>query len=174
MRNLGAFVRLGWRDRADSLLAWFMTQRRPAEWRQWPEVVWRKMREPHFLGDLPHTWVGSDFARSVLDMIAYARESDDALVIAAGVPLAWARGVGLTVHDLPTPYGKLGYALRARNGVVEVDLERGIRMPSGGIVVAPPGERRFARARVDDSPAKLDAAGRVTVWKLPASVSFEY
>ena len=29
---------------------------------------------PQFLGDLPHTWVGSDFVRSVLDMLAYERE----------------------------------------------------------------------------------------------------
>ena len=174
MRTIGAFVRLGWRDRADSLLSWFMTQRKPVEWRQWPEVVWKDERKPHFIGDLPHTWVGSDFARSVLDMLAYARERDDALVIAAGVPLAWARGTGVTVHDLPTSYGRLGYALHAREGRVEVDLERGLRMPAGGIVVAPPGERRFTRASIDDAPARLDADGRVTVWKLPASVSFEY
>ncbi|MFI5370260.1 MAG: discoidin domain-containing protein, partial [Candidatus Eisenbacteria bacterium] len=174
MRAIGAFVELGWRDRADSLLTWFMTQRQPAAWRQWSEVVWKDTRTARFIGDLPHTWVGSDFARSVLDMLAYRRERDDALVIAAGVPMRWARGTGVTVHGLPTPYGLLGYALRARTDRVEVDLEPGLRMPAGGIVVAPPGARSFKRALLDGAPARLDPGGRVTVWKVPAHVVFEY
>jgi hypothetical protein len=174
MRAIGAFVQMGWRERADSLLQWFMTQRTPPEWRQWPEVVWHDRRAPHFLGDLPHTWVGSDFARSVITMLAYARERDDALVIAAGVPLRWARGAGVGVHGLPTPYGRLQYTLRAVPGHVEVNVAAGLRMPHGGIVVAPPGERRFASVHVNGAPARLEAGGRVTVRKLPATVRFEY
>jgi hypothetical protein len=174
MRAIGAFVELGWRERADSLLEWFMTQRTPPAWRQWPEVVWHDRRTPHFLGDLPHTWVGSDFARSVLTMLAYTRDRDDALVVAAGVPIAWARGAGMGVRGLPTPYGKLDYTLQAGAGRVDVRLAAGLRVPRGGIVVAPPGERRFARASVDGAPVRLDAAGRVTIRRLPASVRFEY
>ncbi|HUK61799.1 MAG TPA: hypothetical protein VLV15_00660, partial [Dongiaceae bacterium] len=174
MRAIGAFVELGWRARADSLLTWFMTQRIPPEWRQWPEVVWHDRRTPHFLGDLPHTWVGSDFARSVLTMLAYARERDDALVIAAGVPLAWAQGTGVAVRGLPSPYGGLEYTLRAQPGGVEVSLAAGLRVPRGGIVVAPPGEKRFTRASIDGTRTTLDAEGRVTVRTLPARVRFEY
>jgi F5/8 type C domain len=174
MRAIGAFVEMGWRERADSLLAWFMTQRVPPEWRQWPEVVWHDTRTPHFIGDLPHTWVGSDFARSVLTMLAYARERDDALVIAAGVPMAWARGPGVGVGGLPTPYGQLDYTLRSGPGQVEVKLPAGLRVPRGGVVVAPPGERRFARATVNGLPVSLDRDGRVTVRSLPATVRFEY
>src|SRR6185436_3465685 len=89
IRNIGAFVRLGWRDRAQELLKFFMAYRRPAGWRQWPEVVFKEERANRFLGDLPHTWVGSDFVRSVIDLLAYERESDDALVLGAGVPASW-------------------------------------------------------------------------------------
>src|SRR5436305_10507008 len=43
-----------------------------------PEVVYKDLRAPNFLGDLPHTWVGSDFIRSFLDLLAYERDSDQA------------------------------------------------------------------------------------------------
>lgn len=68
MRNIGAFARLGWRERAEELLNWFLEYRRPRGWNQWAEVVWKEERAPRFIGDMPHTWVGSDFIRSVLDL----------------------------------------------------------------------------------------------------------
>ena len=41
-RNLGAFVRLGWRERGAELIEFFMADRRPAAWNQWAEVVGRE------------------------------------------------------------------------------------------------------------------------------------
>src|SRR5262249_15112857 len=89
IRNIGAVVRLGWRDRADSLLQFFLDGQRPSGWRQWPEVVWHDLRKPHFLGDLPHAWVGSDYVRSALDVFAFVREEDESIVIGAGIPRRW-------------------------------------------------------------------------------------
>ena len=40
-RTIGSFVRLGWRDRIDGLIDFFMADRRPAGWNQWAEVVGR-------------------------------------------------------------------------------------------------------------------------------------
>ena len=45
-RTIGSFVRLGWRDRIDPLLDFFMADRRPAAWNQWAEVVGREARKP--------------------------------------------------------------------------------------------------------------------------------
>ena len=84
-RNVGAFVRLGWRDRVDDLFDFFMADRRPAAWNQWAEVVGRDPRAPRFIGDMPHGWVASDFVNALLDMLAYER-ADGALVIGAGLP----------------------------------------------------------------------------------------
>ena len=39
MRNVGAFVRLGWRDRAAEALDFFLAYRSRPGWRQWAEVV---------------------------------------------------------------------------------------------------------------------------------------
>jgi hypothetical protein len=145
MRTIGAFARLGWRERADSLLAFFLRYRRPPGWQQWAEVVWHDEKTPHFIGDLPHTWVGSDFVRSVLDLLAYERESDSALVIGAGVPMAWLAGSGVVVRNLHTRWGPLSYSMRGDRERATLEIEdSGLRLPPGGIVVEGPlGPVRF-------------------------------
>ena len=47
---------------------------------------------PKFIGDMPHTWVGSGFVEAVRDLFAYEREDDRALVLAAGIPAELAGG----------------------------------------------------------------------------------
>ena len=169
MRTIGAFARLGWRERADSLLDFFMKYRRPPGWQQWAEVAWHDERTPHFIGDLPHTWVGSDFVRSVLDLFAFESESDSTLVIAAGVPLAWVtEPPGLSVRGLSTSLGPLTCALRARGRGIEARIEAGLRVPPGGIVLRAPGS--FRRAAVNGSPATVGPAGEVVLRELPATV----
>src|SRR5690606_22822498 len=62
-RNVAAFVRLGWRDRAWQATEYFFADRAPQPWNQWAEVVSSTPRKPFFVGDLPHAWVASDFVR---------------------------------------------------------------------------------------------------------------
>jgi hypothetical protein len=115
MRIIGALVRRGDRDRAVSLMHRFLADRRPAAWNQWAEVVGTDPRKPRFLGDMPHSWIASDFIRSVLDAIAY----DDGLetVIGAGVPQSW---LPLHVGRLPTEHGVIDIRID-RQGRVDVD-----------------------------------------------------
>ena len=136
LRTVGTFVRLGWRERVQELLAFFMADRRPAAWNQWAEVVGRDPREPRFVGDMPHAWIASDFIRSVLDMFAYERNDDQALVLAAGVPAAWLEGDGIRLSGLHTPFGRLSYSLRKSNDRLLLHVDGGIRLPPGGIVLA--------------------------------------
>ncbi|HKQ56559.1 MAG TPA: discoidin domain-containing protein [Candidatus Eisenbacteria bacterium] len=171
MRVIGSFVRLGWRDRANQALQWFMDYRNPPGWRQWGEVAYREKRAPKYVGDIPHTWVGSDFVRSVVDMFVYERGRDSALVVAAGVPWAWvADSAGLAVHGLRTTSGPVSYTMRARAETVEVSLEPGPRLPRGGIVVIPPARRPFTRATVNGVDTRVNAEGGVVVRALPARV----
>ena len=138
-RVAGTFVRLGHRERAHALVDFFFQHQRPKEWHQWAEVVMQKQDTAHFIGDMPHTWVGSDFIRSVTDMFAYESDSDSSLVIGAGLPITWLReenGVG--IRRLSTHYGPLSYTMRAGAEGIEVRIESGVRIPSGGIVIKPP------------------------------------
>ena len=143
IRNVGTFVRLGWRARAHELLAFFLDGRRPTAWNQWPEVVYREAKAPRFVGDMPHGWIASDYIRAALDLFVYERERDDALVLAGGVPAAWLDGTGVTVRDLRTPFGRVSYSLK-RDGARVVLEVAGDARPPGGFVFAWPGaERRF-------------------------------
>jgi len=171
VRTIGSFVRLGWRERAMEAVDYFMAHRRPAGWRQWAEVETRRVREPRFIGDIPHTWVGSDFVRSMLDLFAYDRARDSSLVIAAGVPWAWiAAPESVAIEKLHTPYGPLSYALRSGRGAVTLTLEPGLRIPPGGVLVTPPGPGRpFRTAQVDGAAAPLEQGG-VRVRHVPARV----
>jgi hypothetical protein len=141
LRNVAAFVRLGWRERAHELLNFFMEGRRPAAWNQWPEVVGRDPRAVRFIGDLPHAWVASDYIRSVLDLFAYER-GDGAMVLAGGVPGPWLDRAGIALRGLRTPYGTLNYSLvRISDRIAELTLTATGRVPPGGFVLAGPWSR---------------------------------
>jgi hypothetical protein len=170
IRNIGAFVRLGWRNRAEELLDFFLSYQRPTGWRGWAEVVGSDPRAPRFLGDMPHSWVGSDYIRSVLDMFAYERSSDEALVVAAGVPRSWLTGRGLRVRDLRTPYGPLSLGLDMQADTLLVRLEGDLRFPPGGILVAPPLAGPVGKVTVNGVPLLPNAAGEIPVGQLPAEV----
>ncbi len=169
-RNVGVLVRLGWRDRAARLAGWLMADRMPAAWNQWPEIVWHDRGKARFLGDLPHAWVGSDFIRSFLDMLAYERDRDGALVLGAGAPPAWLEGAGIRVRRLRTPYGELSFAMRRDGDSLRVRVEAGITVPAGGIVLQPPLPWANAAVTVDGTPGRISAAGAVVVRSLPADV----
>jgi hypothetical protein len=173
LRVVGAFVRLGRRDRAAALLEYFLKDRRPAAWNGWAEVVGRDARKPRFIGDMPHAWVASDYARSVLDMFAYERASDGALVLGAGLPGDWFDGPGVGVAGLRTPYGPLTWSAR-RRGAALVLRVAGPRPPGGYVfawpLAGPPGAARFdGRPMVWTAGAvHFDGPGQVVIdWPAP-------
>jgi hypothetical protein len=145
VRTIATFVRLGWRSRVNDLIAFFFADRRPAAWNQWAEVVGRDPRKPRFVGDMPHAWIASDYVRSALDLFAYDRASDKSMVLAAGVQPEWLAGEGVSIHDLRTPYGRLGYTLRARGKKVVLSLTQPIDPPGGLVLSLPSGEVKVPR-----------------------------
>ena len=174
LRNVGVHVQLGLRSRAHELLDFFFQGQRPAAWHQWAEVVFRDPKTPKFIGDMPHTWVGSDYIRSFLDMLAFERESDSSLVIGAGVRDEWVKeDPGIRVSNLSTEYGPLNYDMRAIGRVVTVNLRSGLRMPPGGIVIYSPLDQPILSATVDGVFAPVKGQ-EVRVRKLPSTVTIRY
>ncbi|MBN8261099.1 MAG: discoidin domain-containing protein [Xanthomonadales bacterium] len=165
LRTIGSFVRLGWRDRAHEALDFFFRDRQPPAWNQWAEVVSRTPRVPFFVGDLPHAWVESDYVRSALDLFAYGREQDDALVVGAGIPADWLHGKGVAVEGLRTPHGTLAYTLRAEDGLLRFEASAGLRLPGGGLVLSLPAP--WAQGTVDGQPIR---GGEVRITRLPVQV----
>jgi hypothetical protein len=172
-RNVGAYVRLGQPERAHEYARWLLDTRRPREWNQWSEAVWREPRTPKFIGDMPHGWVMSDFARATLDMIAYEREPDSVLVVGAGIPIAWARdSSGVRVRDLRTWYGPLSLDVRPSGSAVRVTIG-GVR-PPGGIELHAPFAAVPRAVRVNGKPAATTDGGRAVMIRAPAVVEFSY
>jgi hypothetical protein len=170
MRTIGTFVRLGWRERAHDLLDFFLAGRRPAAWNQWPEVVHRDPRQPRFIGDLPHGWIASDYIRAALDLFAYERERDEALVLAAGVRPDWLDGPGVAVKDLRTPYGPLSYSLRREGRRLVLRVPGGSAVPPGGLVLAWPGTQPPpSETRVNGQAAQWDGT-ELRLREVPAEV----
>jgi F5/8 type C domain-containing protein len=162
LRVAGSFIRLGWRERAQVLLDFFMADRRPSAWNQWAEVVGRDERQPRFVGDMPHAWISSDYIRSVLDLFAYTRESDQALVLAAGVPSSWLDETGVRVRGLRTIYGPLDFSLVRAHGQLILTLAG--QAPPGGFVLPWlwPGTPAESAVTIDGQPARWEA-GEITI-----------
>jgi hypothetical protein len=175
VRNATALVWLGRKREALGLLDRLLADQRPPAWRQWPEIVWRDPRAPRFLGDLPHGWIASTFARSVRRLLAVERE-DGALVLAPGVPEAWVREApGVRVHGLPTRFGPLSYTLCAEGADrLRLALGPGLRPPPGGLVVESPCARPLRAAEIDGRTQPASDPGRVRIAALPAEVILRY
>jgi hypothetical protein len=167
IRNVGAFVRLGWRERAYELLDYFLKDRRPAAWNGWAEVVGRQLREHRFIGDMPHAWISSDYIRSALELFVYRRESDESLVLAAGVPSRWL-DEGIAVRGLRTPYGVISYTLKRENNYLMLEVE-GDAPPGGFVLPWPyaeaPGPATFdgRRIRAHNGEHRIARSGRLHV-----------
>ena len=174
-RVVGTMIRLGWRDRALEQMAFFMEGQRPVAWNHWAEVVWRDPKTPHFIGDMPHTWVGSDFIRSARSLFVYEREADQALVIGAGIPAVWLESPeGITVRRMPTWHGTLNYRM-AMTGpdTLRVRLTGDVTVPPGKIILHSPLDRPAQVATVNGRAAAF-TANTVMVDQFPAEVALQY
>jgi hypothetical protein len=172
-RFIGAYVLLGEKERAAEILDYLMHDRRPAAWNGWGEVVWKDLRAPKSIGDMPHSWAGSDFIRSVRAMFVFELEKDDALVISAGIPDAWVQdGDSLALGNLPTAFGRLDYSIARHGTTILVNVSGTAAIPAGKIVVMSPLSRRPRNIRIDGNPAPVWR--EVKIERLPARVEFNY
>ena len=133
LRSVSALLRLGHADRAHAMLDFFHADQRPRGWHHWAEVVDRRPRHPRFIGDMPHAWISSDYIRSALDLLAYERDSDHALVLGAGVRPGWLAHGPVGVQGLRTAFGSLGYRLVQDGATLTLTIEPGLADPPGGL-----------------------------------------
>ncbi|MDZ7288550.1 MAG: discoidin domain-containing protein [candidate division KSB1 bacterium] len=174
-RLIGTFIFLDQKKRAHELVDFFMKDRRPAGWNHWAEVVWRDHVTPKMIGDMPHTWVGSDFVRSIRSMFVYEREKDSALVIGAGILEDWVRDpAGIEVRRLPTYHGVLNFKMKMEGDKLVVELDGTIKMPPGKIILKSPLAAEVKSVLLNGIAAKTFTAKEVMVQKLPAKIVLNY
>jgi hypothetical protein len=174
-RVIGSFVLLGQKDRAAEALKFFMNDRRPAGWNHWAEVVWRNRETPKYIGDMPHTWVGSDFMRSVFTMFVYEREQDNALVLAGGIPDAWVRDTtGIKVAGLLTPAGMLSFRLSSKGSSVIAEVDPGLDTKGIHVVMKSPLSGKLKSVLLNGKKLPVPKNGEVSIHSLPARIEFTY
>lgn len=123
VRTIGSFIFLDQPERAHWLLEYFLNDQRPQGWNHWAEVVWKDRRIPRFIGDMPHTWVGSDFINSMRTMFIYENEYDSTVVLGAGLYQDWIDAPnGMSIEHLPSYYGDVSYFVKKENDKYKVDV----------------------------------------------------
>ncbi len=137
LRIAGAYNILGEKEKALRLLDFFMNYRRPQNWNEWAEIVWKDKRRPDFIGDMPHTWVGSGFINFFRSLLVYENENNNALILCSGIPESWIdKQNGFTVKNLPTYYGNINFSVKKKNEkVYSVRIEGLNKLPPGGIII---------------------------------------
>lgn len=176
IRIVGALVQLGKRAEALELLKFFLSDCRPRQWNQWPEISWKNPRSPGHLGDVPHTWIAAEYMLAFASLFAYERQTDDALIIGAGLDEKWltTRG-GVSVRGLPTWHGTLDLTMkRERSGNLLVELGGNLRLPRSGFVLRPPTTRAIAAMTVNDQDAVTFNDREAVVHALPARVVLSF
>jgi hypothetical protein len=136
LRIISSLILMDEIEHAHELMEFFFTDQRPMNWNQWAEVVWKDYRKPAFIGDMPHTWVGSEFLNAARNLIVYENESDSSLVIGAGLYKEWIDSpMGISFENLPTYYGNLSYSIKKENNNYKITIRGNLKIPSGKIIL---------------------------------------
>jgi hypothetical protein len=175
-RLIGSFILLDQPERAHELIAFFLQDQLPPGWYQWAEVVWKDRRTPRFIGDMPHTWVGSDFINAIRTMFVYEDEADQALVLGAGLYQDWIDAPGgMSVEHLPTYYGEVSYAIKRDGSRYTFSITGEVRLPANGVKIRNFNGARPPRSVTVNGVASRDFTAReIRVREIPANVAIEY
>ncbi len=170
LRQVGSYVLLGEPQKAAEVLDFHMNYRRPGAWNQWAEVVRPDARTPGFIGDMPHTWCGSDFLNSLRTMFCYDRAADGARVVLAGISRAWIdTGEPIGVENLRVPGGLLTASVQRVGNRIVITVEGTFPVPPGGVRVPLPQGCSDRGVMIDQKPASA-ALGEVRLVRLPATI----
>lgn len=175
IRTAGSFVLLGEKERAHAMLDWFLSCQRPKGWNHWAEVVWSDPSRAAFIGDMPHTWVGSDFVNALRIMLVYEREEDSTLVVGAGIRESWlTEGDSVCADGLRTYFGAFGYTMTRQGDSVRVTLKPGKGFCAKGILLPSPLDRPLTAVLVDGRPQAVVPPEVVRVAASAQVVTFIY
>ena len=177
VRTVGTFIRLGWVQRAHQYMDWLMSLQAPGGWRQWGEIAYKNNEPCLFVGDMPHTWVGSGAILSILSMFVY--EEADRLVLAAGIPSDWLDGgEDIGISGIVTRYGTLAYSVSRDEDTVRIQLEPGCN-PAGGFRISINNlvtneYERVSEIMVDGKVQRYENSGSIDIAATARSVMIRF
>lgn len=176
VRLIGSFIFLDQPERAHELIEFFLDDRRPQGWNHWAEVVWNEYRIPRFIGDMPHTWVGSDFINAIRSMFVYENEYDESLVLAAALYQDWIDAPeGMSIENLPTYYGDISFSIKRDENKYHFTIFGDVELPQNGIRIKNfNGSKRPTRVIINGVESKEFSENEIFVRNFPANVVIYY
>lgn len=175
-RLIGSFILLDQPERAHDLISFFLHDQRPQGWNHWAEVVWRDYRTPKYIGDMPHTWVGSDFINAIRSMFVYENEQDQTLVLAAALYQDWIDAPnGMSINHLPTYYGDVSYSIKKEDNAYRFTIKGDLELPANGIRIKNFNEKKMpVNVSINGMPTKDFSEKEITVRSLPSEIIIQY
>ncbi|MCX6246194.1 MAG: discoidin domain-containing protein [Bacteroidetes bacterium] len=175
-RLIGSFIILDQPERAHELISFFLNDQRPQGWNHWAEVVWKDYRTPRYIGDMPHTWVGSDFINAIRAMFVYENEYDQSLVLASALYQDWIDAPGgMSVEHLPTYYGEISYAIKKDDNKYLFSVSGDVKLPANGMKIKNfNGSKSPVRVTVNGEESKDFSEKEIRVNAFPAEVVIYY
>jgi hypothetical protein len=179
IRTATAYLMLGEKEKALTMLNYFLRDRRPLNWNHWGEVVHDIAERPQYIGDMPHTWVGAICANFIRSLFVYER--NETLYLAAGIDDAWLENNMVTVKNLPTYYGNISYSIskvenklmsfifREKRFTITCNVAGDIECPHDLIFVIPCKGKAFW-AKVNGRQVKIGEDKTVKINELPAKI----
>jgi hypothetical protein len=175
-RLIGSFIILDQPEKAHELIDFFLDDQRPQGWNHWAEVVWKDYRRPGYIGDMPHTWCGSDFLNAVRSMFVYENEYDQSLVLAAALYQDWIDTPGgMSVNNLPTYYGEISYSIKKEANKYSFKIIGDIDLPPNGIKIKNfNGSKMPVKVTVNGNKIKDFTNKDIPVKEFPADLVIYY
>ena len=175
-RIIGSFIMLNEPEKAHQLIDYFLKDQRPQGWYHWAEVVWKDYRKPAFIGDMPHTWVGSDFLNSIRSMLVYENEWDQSLVVGAALYQDWIDNPeGMSVEHLPTYYGEISYSIKKDDNKYEFKIWGDLNLPINGIKIQNfNGSKQPKKVLINGKETANFSDKVIQVKQLPADLEIYY
>ena len=175
-RLIGSFIQLNQPERAHELIDFFLNDQRPQGWNHWAEVVWKDERIPKFIGDMPHTWVGSDFLNAIRSMFVYEDESDESLVLASALYQDWIDSPeGMSIENLPTYYGNISYSIKKIEKKYSISIYGGAKLPKNGMKIKNFNESKLpVSVLVNGKEIRSFTKNEIDIKEFPTEVVIEY
>jgi hypothetical protein len=175
IRIAGAFIYLNEIKHTYNLLNFFFKDQRPEGWNEWAEVVWKNKNIPKFIGDMPHSWVGSGYINCFRTMFGYEDVNDTSLILGAGINPDWLHNSdSISVENFPTYYGKISYSVKKINNIIYVNLHGNLKIPQKKIIFTSILDRPIKRLYVDGKLSKNHNAKYIHLEDINSKIEIVY
>ncbi len=176
VRNLNAFLFLHEKDRAFDLLNFLLEYQRPSRWNHWAEVVWRDSQKAAFIGDMPHTWVGSEFINAFRNFFAYEDEEDSSLKLLIGFDDNFFSEDGLfEIKNLITQLGNMNlYLKKITDHEYEITLNGDLNLKQHVIKIFNFKKENIRTIIINDEESTIDNPDWIIINQIPNKLRIKY